>query len=153
MKGEEHDLFIVDNHCHIIVLYMREIIKIVVSRIGKEPLCNGRAERAPHIFGKCFILCWRCTSLIASMLLCCCFCYVFNGSLQVELEAHDVVYIVILILPTFIDGILQYLFHIESTNLRRVVFGGVSGVGLWMLASWLEGVLFPAIKGIVGLLY
>lgn len=132
---------------------MHKIIKIAVSRIGKEPLCNGRAERAPHIFGKCFILCWRCTSLIASMLLCSCFYYVFNGSLYVELETRDMVYSVILIFPTFIDGVLQYAFHIESTNLRRAVFGGISGIGLWMLASWLEGALPTAIKEIGGLLH
>lgn len=145
MRGGQYDN-IIDYHYHFIVLYMHEIIKVIISKIGKEPLCNGKAERAPHIFGKCFILCWRCTSLIVSILLCCCICYGFNGNIHIALEAHDVGYIVILILPTFIDGILQYVFYMESTNSRRVLLGVISGIGLWMLASWANSVLLPVIK-------
>lgn len=139
MKGGQHDN-IVDYHYHFIVLHMHEIIKLTIRKIGKEPLCNGKADRAPHIFGKCFILCWRCTSLIVSILLCCCICYCFTGNMYITLEVDDMGYIVILILPTLVDGILQYVFNIDSTNLRRILLGGISGIGLWMLASWMDRV-------------
>lgn len=120
------------------MLHMYEVIKKIARKVGKEPLCNGKAERAPYIFGKCFILCWRCTSLIFSLLLCSCLCYIFTGAIYIELEMHGVIYAGILILPTLVDGILQYIFCIESTNIRRALFGCISGIGLWLLASWLD---------------
>lgn len=131
------------------MLHMHEAIKKIIHKIGKEPLCNGKAERAPHIFGKCFILCWRCTSLICSMLLCSCLSCCFQGTMYIELEMHGVIYAGILVIPTLVDGVLQYAFHIESTNVRRTVFGGISGIGLWMLASWVDTYFLPGIKEIL----
>lgn len=130
--------FFVDNYNYIIVLHMYEIVQLIVSRLGKAPLCNGRADRAPHICGKCFILCWRCTSLIFTMLLCSFLCWALTGDLHLELKPCEIAYAMALILPTAVDGVLQYAFHIESTNIRRIVFGVISGIGLWLLASWAE---------------
>lgn len=134
---KQNEFFVDYYHC-IIVLYMYEIFQLIVSRLGNAPLCNGRADRAPHICGKCFILCWRCTSLIFTMLLCSFLCWVFTGDSSLELKPQGIVYALVLIFPTAADGVLQYAFHIESTNLRRIVFGVISGIGLWLLASWLE---------------
>lgn len=50
-------MFIAYNY-RIVMLHMYEVIKKIARKVGKEPLCNGKAERAPYIFGKCFILCW-----------------------------------------------------------------------------------------------
>lgn len=63
-----------------------------------------------------------------------------------KLELHSVIYAGILILPTFIDGIVQYVFHIESTNIRRVILGCISGAGLWILASWMDEFCLSAVK-------
>lgn len=37
---------------------------------------------------------------------------------------------ILLILPTAIDGVLQYFFDIESNNTRRIWSGLLAGVGL-----------------------
>lgn len=136
--GNEHDDTFVNYHYYTIMLHMYEVFKIIIDKIGKEPLCNGKANRAPHIGKKCFILCWRCTSLIFTMLLCVCLCSIFKGSMCMEFRIYDIIYAIILILPTLIDGVLQYVFHVESTNVRRALLGIISGIGLWMLASWMN---------------
>lgn len=137
MARDDYDGF-VDNYNYIIMLHLHEIFQLMAERFGKAPLCNGRADRAPHIFGKCFILCWRCTSLIFTVLLCSFLCWLFMGSMYAELEIHEILYALILIYPTAVDGILQYFFQIESTNARRIIFGFISGIGLWMFASWVK---------------
>ena len=115
------------------------MIKEVLRKIGKVPLCNERADRAPHFFNKCFILCWRCTSLIGSMLLCASLCWLYTGWMYTAFDVSKTVCAFLLMLPTFVDGIMQYKFGIESTNRRRTVLGCISGVGLWLLASCLHG--------------
>lgn len=37
---------------------------------------------------------------------------------------------IILIIPNLIDGIAQYGFGKESTNLKRIVLGFISGIGI-----------------------
>lgn len=39
------------------------------SKIGDYPLCNGKPETAPHIMGFCFPICWRCFTMIISVII------------------------------------------------------------------------------------
>lgn len=67
-------------------------------------------------------------------------CWLWTGEMLLPFRMVQVVYAGVLILPTLVDGVRQYFFRRESTNKRRVVLGCISGVGLWVLAGWLEGV-------------
>ncbi|TGO02632.1 hypothetical protein PN36_21685 [Candidatus Thiomargarita nelsonii] len=96
-----------------------------LSKIGKLPVCNLRGDRAPHICGICFPLCWRCTSIIASFLL-------SHHILVLWIEINSVIAL-LLCVPTVIDGTLQYYFYIESTNFRRIWTGILAGVGIAFL--------------------
>lgn len=42
---------------------------------------------------------------------------------------------IILTLPTYIDGYIQARFNIESTNMRRLITGIISGVGTMALVA------------------
>ena len=126
---------------------MWRFIKEFLGKVGKVPLCNERADRAPCFLGKCFILCWRCTSIIGSMLLAAGICWLYTGDMYATFEIWMLACAFILMLPTFVDGIMQYAFGIESTNRRRVVLGSITGVGLWLLASCLEGMWELMISG------
>ncbi|MCT8977078.1 DUF2085 domain-containing protein [Clostridium sp. CX1] len=95
-----------------------------LHHIGKKPLCNLKAHRAPIIFGFCFPLCWRCTSLII-------------GIITGNIIQHQYYYNkglqwigIVSILPLAIDGYLQYVLEVESTNLRRIITGLLTGFGL-----------------------
>jgi len=90
--------------------------------IGKLPVCNLRADRAPHICGLCFPFCWRCTSIIAGFLL-------SNNTLVLWIEMNFFIAL-FLCIPTVIDGTLQYYLKIESTNFRRIWTGLLAGIGL-----------------------
>lgn len=87
--------------------------------IGKKPLCNKRFDRSPHIGTYCFILCWRCSSIAIGSA---------SSLLLYKSVASNLA--VLLIIPTFIDGVLQYKYKIESTNIRRIVTGLLAGFGI-----------------------
>lgn len=105
------------------------------KNIGKIPICNCKRERAPILFGHSFIFCWRCTSILIP-LLGMRILFEDNPVFTIYILGHsDIVGIlaVLLIFPTLIDGILQYGFEKESTNLRRIVTGFPAGFGLFLL--------------------
>lgn len=112
---------------------MINLQKKILSKIGKEPLCNGRKERAPNINGFCFILCWRCTSLISSIIICYIISYIITGNGYISMDFEERIIGGIMLIPTIVDGILQYKFEIESTNARRIILGIISGIGIWIL--------------------
>jgi uncharacterized membrane protein len=95
-------------------------VKRFAGCIGEKPLCNQRPDRAPHIFGYCFPLCWRCTSLIMG--------YIAGSALQAG--AYHIMFSILCCLPAFIDSVLQYKFNKESTNIRRIITGGLAGLGI-----------------------
>lgn len=134
-QEENYDIFAYyHNHNFMLHLYKAEGLK----RIGKVPLCNGKSERAPHICGKCFILCWRCTALSCSMLLSALLSFCFTGNTYIEAGIRELFLAGVLLVPTLLDGVRQYFFNKESTNHRRIIWGTVSGVGLWIIASWIR---------------
>lgn len=93
--------------------------------IGRRPICNLHYDRAPHWRGICFPLCWRCTSIIISFEVS---HYMLAFSVNVNLLPA-----LFLCLPMTIDGIGQYFFHKESTNMRRIWTGVLAGIGLAFL--------------------
>lgn len=99
--------------------------------LSRLPICNGKPERAPHILGRCFILCWRCTSVIIFAIITTTIVYSFekNKFLNINLA----ILAVLSLFPMMIDGTLQYLFKRESTNLRRIITGSLFGIGLTIL--------------------
>lgn len=105
---------------------MKIFIELFLERllhIGEVPICNGIAERAPHLFGFCFPLCYRCTFFILSFVIT---LYVgFHKQLKIK-----PIFLILLILPLIIDGGLQTFFGIESTNIRRVITGSLFGFGI-----------------------
>lgn len=110
---------------------MNKILRLLffrLSHLGKIPLCNGMSERAPHIFGICFPLCYRCTFLILFFIISMIFFY--KKKIKVKNK-----FFVLCFIPMIIDGCLQTFLGIESTNLRRVLTGGLFGLALGVVAS------------------
>lgn len=113
---------------------MKIIIDIFLERlshIGEVPLCNGLAKRAPHLFGFCFPLCYRCTFFILSFLI------TLGIGFHKKIKIKPF-YFILCILSMIIDGGLQTFFGIESTNFRRAVTGGLFGFGIGGLLLWFE---------------
>ena len=112
--------------------------------IGKVPLCNFQAERAPHIGNFVFILCWRCCGMILFFALG--FLLMINHKYCLKIQNTKFIYllliIIILLLPMIIDGTRQYVFHIESNNIKRFITGMMFGFGISILTQKLIYELF-----------
>lgn len=101
------------------------------------PICNGRPERAPHLFGRCFPLCWRCSAAAAGALV----TVAAVSFIPLATVFHRWVWPMIgaaMLLPMVVDGALQYAAKLESTNARRIVTGGLFGIGIGLLSSLVE---------------
>lgn len=110
---------------------MKGIVELK-GNFGKIPLCNKRAERAPHIFGRCFFLCWRCTtvtifSIIATIVL-------YYIDLSLVMSRTFTIVGSILVLPMIFDGSIQYFAKRDSTNARRAITGALFGIGAAIVA-------------------
>ena len=95
------------------------------------------SDRAPHIFGYCFILCYRCTFFLVGAIL----GLAISSRIERETKKYKGLYTilvsVILFLPLLIDGLLQYFFGIESNNIRRAITGFLGGIGSVFLSVYI----------------
>lgn len=107
-----------------------DIICDRLAHIGVVPLCNGISERAPHLFGYCFPLCYRCLFIILFFFMSLYFFYLKHLKLNKYV-------VVLLMIPMIIDGCLQTFFGIESHNIRRMITGGMFGISLGYTISYL----------------
>ena len=88
---------------------------------GRVPLCNLRAERAPHIGKFVFPLCWRCTGLLVGGMI----ATIARLILPVP---HCLPIAIASCLPLAIDWTVQRLEIKESTNWRRLTTGILLGI-------------------------
>ena len=96
----------------------------------KYPICNHREETAPKIFGRTFILCWRCTGVMLSLIA----MVIINNFVNISSGIFQIILGSLLMIPIIVDGGLQYLLKIESTNKRRGISGFLFGVGFMLVA-------------------
>ncbi len=97
------------------------LLKNRLLHIGQIPLCNGIASRAPHIFGFCFPLCYRCTFVLIGYLM---------GFVLCKKRCISFMVGVLFLLPMIIDGGLQTFLGVMSNNVNRSITGLFFGVGL-----------------------
>lgn len=106
---------------------MYEIINAAkehLELLGKKPLCNKKAERAPRILNFCFPLCWRCTSIVIG--------YAIGSIIRVSfLGGKSYLFFgSMMCMPCFVDHYLQEKANIRSTNFRRILTGLLAGIGI-----------------------
>jgi uncharacterized membrane protein len=109
-----------------------KVINEQKRNFGKMPLCNGKSERAPDIFGRCFFLCWRCTMVMIVSIISTIALYYIDLSLVMS-KTFTIVGS-ILVLPMIFDGSIQYFTKRDSTNVRRVITGSLFGIGIAIVA-------------------
>ena len=96
----------------------------------KNPICNHREETAPKIFGKTFILCWRCTGVMMALII----MVIIRNFVNISFGVVQLVLGSLMMLPIVIDGYLQYFLKHESTNRKRSITGIMFGVGFSLVA-------------------
>ena len=100
---------------------------------GVLPLCNLNAKRGFFIGSFCFPLCVRCTALIIGFLA----TVLLATFLRAKRGKFLFLLGVICVIPCLIDGLLQYLYNIESTNFRRITLGLLGGFGIGNIAFFI----------------
>lgn len=95
------------------------------------PICNKNPERAPNIMGHTFLLCWRCSMVIVGIII----TLISIKSERISIPQKSIIGGIVLMFPMIIDGSLQYLKRIPSTNLRRAITGFLFGVGITIIIN------------------
>lgn len=90
-------------------------------------ICHRKPERSFFWKGKQFPLCARCTGINLG--------YIFLPLFLFGVVRIPLGWTILLIVPTYIDGLIQAYFDVESTNTRRFVTGLMSGIGTMSLIS------------------
>lgn len=88
-------------------------------------MCHQRPERSFFYKGKQFPLCARCTGLAIG--------YVLSLFVLILFGLIPIIFVLLLIVPTAIDGTGQLFNYWQSTNSRRLVTGVLAGIGLLMV--------------------
>lgn len=102
---------------------------------GRVPLCNHRADRGIFIHGFCLPLCARCTGILAGAVI---------GTIIIRMGGLRLPAVpgILLIIPTAIDGAVEYLAGIESNNPRRLITGFLAGFGCAIVERAVTSALF-----------
>lgn len=89
--------------------------------------CHRIPERSFFWKGQKFPICARCTGIHLGYLSFPLFLFSFF-TLNLWIT-------ILMILPTYLDGLIQAFFNKESNNYRRVITGFIAGVGTMSLVS------------------
>lgn len=97
--------------------------------LNSGPLCNKKRDRAPHIGGKCFFLCWRCSGLVIGYF----FSYLLITKGVIIHYKFSFIVMVMLLIPFIIDVYQQYFLKRLSNNFNRSMSGFLCGVSLALM--------------------
>lgn len=89
--------------------------------------CHRMPERSFFWKGKQFPVCARCTGIHIG--------YLSLPLFLFSLISISMFWTILLIIPTYLDGLTQALFKRESTNFIRVTTGILAGIGSMSLIS------------------
>ncbi|MGB0525559.1 MAG: DUF2085 domain-containing protein [Flammeovirgaceae bacterium] len=105
-------------------------------------MCHQKPERSFFWKGKQFPVCARCTGMYIG--------YFTFPFFLFSVFVLNIWWTLVLIFPTYIDGITQAVFNRESNNFLRVTTGFMAGIGLMSLLSivgkYLGDLILLAIK-------
>lgn len=98
-------------------------MKIVIRR----PICNNNPSSAPHINGRCFWLCWRCTGVVAGAFITTIFTFITDCSWKI------IPIVFLLSLPACADYCCIRKKVILPSNRRRFITGVLLGIPVSMV--------------------
>lgn len=112
--------------------YLISLVLItLLNLIFKKPYlalfygCHSKKDRSFSFIHKHFSLCTRCTGIYLGML----------SVFFISLFSFNYTYLIILVIPLIIDGVLQYKTSYVSNNTKRLITGILFGLGFVVLLS------------------
>ena len=107
------------------------------SNLYTQFICHRIPERTFNIRGNYFPLCSRCTGLYIGAF----FCFIFINLFYINYSLNFISVSVLLIIPTFIDGITQFFGFRNSNNILRFFTGLIGGLGLVILINTIKWII------------
>ena len=108
-------------------------------------ICHRKPERSFFIKGHQFPVCSRCTGFYISLIIYFTYTYYFF----VDYNVYLLIFAVILLFPTVIDGLTQSFEYRESNNTLRFITGLLGGFGLGILVKALKYFIYLKLKGVI----
>lgn len=101
-------------------------------------ICHRKPERSFFIKGYQFPVCARCTGFYISLVV----YFIYTYFYYVNYNFQLILLAILLIVPSFLDGITQFYNLQESNNIRRLITGLGGGLGLGIILKAIKWVLF-----------
>ena len=92
-------------------------------------ICHRIPERTFNIHGHYFPVCARCTGFYIGAFSYFIYVYYFYVDYTISL----ILFAILMMIPTFLDGFTQFIGSRESCNMLRLLTGLIGGVGLAIL--------------------
>ena len=106
-------------------------------------ICHRKPERSFFIKGYQFPVCARCTGFYISLAAYFIYAYYF----YVDYNSYLLLFAILALIPTAIDGITQLLEYRESNNILRFGTGLLGGLGLGILIKALKYFIYLEMNG------
>ena len=106
-------------------------------------ICHRKPERSFFIKGHQFPVCARCTGFYISLIT----YFIYTYYFFVDYNIYLLSFAIILLIPTAIDGLSQFLEYRESNNTLRLITGLMGGLGLGMLVKALKYFIYLKMNG------
>lgn len=117
---------------YVLILFLITYL-INKDNFGIIPICNKIPERTLIINDFVFPICYRCMAMSLTLFI---FIPTFSFCLN-KFNKFIIIISIILFLIGILDCLLQYIFNIDSTNLRRAITGMLAGLGFSYLFSFI----------------
>ena len=106
-------------------------------------ICHRKPERSFFIKGHQFPVCSRCTGFYISLII----YFIYTYYFFVDYNVYVLIFAVLLLVPTVIDGITQLFEYRESNNKLRFITGLLGGLGLGILIKALKYFIYLKMNG------
>lgn len=104
-------------------------------------ICHRMSERSFFVKGYQFPVCARCTGFYISLIIYFIYAYYFF----VDYNLFLLIFAILLLIPTAIDGLTQLFEYRESNNILRFITGLTGGIGF--------GIIVKAIKWYIYIIF
>lgn len=99
-------------------------------------ICHGEDEKCFTVFGRKMLICSRCLGVYLGMI----FGVLLGFFMGLDIDGGVLFLLTIIVLiPFVLDGLLQELEFLESTNPRRFITGISVGIMLGLDIVWISG--------------
>ena len=116
---------------------LQESIENSDTNLSKVFICHRLPERTFKIRNHYFPVCSRCTGIYIGAFS----YYIFVYFVYVQYNIAVILAAILMIIPTFSDGLTQFFGFRESNNALRFATGLIAGIGLGILVKSIKWIL------------